>query len=756
MYRFSAVATCTIALAVCDLSACDVSGERVEAAQIPPAAPPDVIVPVEAIAPTPGGIAPPETIVAQTAPTPAVTPTPSEPAKTVQYYQDYQSLPERNPVIPASTPTGAASTTPNRPSGEQNPSLPASSPLPATLTPIAQPAWMFPAVQGSATPASNAAAPRPLPPKAAPQPNQPASDLVVTATDVQIRGIEPELQEIIRSKIRTVPGGPTNNRQLQADVTAILETGLISTATVSSTVNANGLDVVFQVAPIVPRSIQLVGAQALTPQVVNDIFKSQLGVPVQPSALNQGVRSINQWYAQNGYSLARVLALQPSREGILTINVAEGVVSDIQIRFTNDFGNPVNDKGEPIRGRTQEGLIKREIQLKPGQVFRQDVVQQDLQRLLKTGIFSNAKATLEGDARQTIVVYNVSERTSRGLNAGGGYSDDLGVYGSVSYRDQNFAGLGQQLGTNILVGTKDVQFDGRFLSPYRESDPDTLGYGGNFFRRRGLSRVFDDEIKLANGQRVREGRFGGGISVNRPISQGWDGTLGLNFTRLSLRDGDGRLAQTDERGNPLSFSGKGIDDLYTIGFTAVRDQRDNPIDPKQGSFLSLSTEQSLPIGVGNLLSNKLQASYTQYIPVNALNSLATQKESEVVALNIQGGTTIGDLPPANAFTLGGVNSVRGYGTGEVGIGRSFLLASAEYRFPIYKIVGGALFADFASDLGSAKAVLGEPGVQRDRPGTGFGIGAGVRLKSPIGIIRGDFSINDQGYTRFQFGFGQKF
>ncbi len=696
MHRFPVLATCTIALAVCDLTQC-VLAEPMPSSSVAPAA--------------------------------------------VQYYQDYQSPPDSPPPIAAETTTATGAPFVPPPSAE-----------------IAPPAGIFPSTSPQPAPTRPVEVVGPtekLVPNSIQRPNV-TSDLVVTATNVQIVGAGAELQQIIRSKIRTVTGGPTNPSQIQADVATILETGLFANAAVSSQTNPNGLDVVFRVEPVIPRRIQLVGAQALTLPVVNGIFQSQLGVPVQPSALNQGVRSLNQWYAQNGYTLARVMALQPSREGVLTINVAEGLVNEIKIRFTNDFGNTVDNKGETIRGRTQAGFIKREIHLKPGQIFQQEVVRQDLQRLLKTGIFSNARATLEGDAQRTIVVYNVSERTSRGLNAGGGYSDDLGVYGSVNYRDQNFAGLGQQLSTNVLVGTKDVQFDGRFLSPYRDSDPDTLGYGGNFFRRRGISRVFDDEIRLANGQRVREGRFGGGVAVNRPLNSDWNGSLGLNFTRLSMRDGDGRLVQADERGNPLSFSGKGIDDLYTVGFTASRDQRDNPIDPKNGSLLSLSTEQSLPIGVGQILSNKLQASYTHYIPVNALNSLAAKKEAEVVALNVQGGTTIGDLPPANAFTLGGVNSVRGYGTSEVGIGRSFLLASAEYRFPVYKIIGGALFADFASDLGSAKAVLGEPGVQRDRPGTGFGLGAGVRLKSPIGVIRGDFSINDQGYTRFQFGFGQKF
>ena len=106
--------------------------------------------------------------------------------------------------------------------------------------------------------------------------------------------------------------------------------------------------------------------------------------------------------------------------------------------------------------------------------------------------------------------------------------------------------------------------------------------------------------------------------------------------------------------------------------------------------------------------------------------------------------------------LGGPNSVRGYGIGDVATSRTYFLASAEYRFPIYRFIGGVVFADFASDLGTSDEVLGEPGVQRRKPGTGAGFGVGLRLNSPFGIIRADFGVTDQGDSRLQFGFGQRF
>ncbi len=738
--RLSTVTVCTLAA----LSTWDVS-QNANAA-IPEASSTektaDVGVATDAIESAPiQTVAPPETIVSQqfsSSPKPTVTIA----QDTAHYYQDYQptaTTPQSATTLDVAQPTSIA------PTALVKPTIPAS---------INQPAWVIPE-KSLAPPTVNPPASSTLKPIANPAPLP--SDLVVTATALQIVGTaDPELQQIVRSAIRTQLGGGTSKSQLQDDVAAILETGLFSTASVTSRENPNGLSVTFQVQPIVVRSVQLVNAQALPLAVVNNIFRSQIGTIASPSALNQGVRQINQWYAQNNYNLARVIALQPSRDGVLTIEVAEGVISDVQIRFTDEQGRLVDDKGNPIRGRTQESFITQQVQLKPGQVFRDDLARQDLQKLVQTGLFTNARVSLEGDAKRTIVVYNVAEARTRAVNATGGYNTDLGLYGGLNYQDRNIAGIGQQLSTNVLIGTKDAQFDGRFVSPYRPSEPDTLGYSVNAFRRRGLSRVFDDNVKLANGDRVREGRFGGGVEVNRPIDQDWNGSLGLNYNRVSLRDATGNVVRRDRNGNPLSFSGTGIDDLVSINFNATRDKRDNVIDPTSGSFLSLSTEQFLPIGSGSILANRIQANYTQYVPVNILNTLQTKNEPETFAFNVQGGTTIGDLPPYNAYSLGGPNSVRGYDTGDVGIARSYVLASAEYRFPIYSIIGGAVFADFASDLGSSASVLGQPGIERGRPGSGFGIGAGVRLKSPLGIIRADFGLNDQGDSRVQFGFGQKF
>lgn len=576
-----------------------------------------------------------------------------------------------------------------------------------------------------------------------------SNGLAVTATDVEVRGGTSELQQLVLSTIRTRPGASTNQSQLDSDVAAILNTGYFSNARVSKTVTRDGWDVVFQVEPVVVRSLQLSGNRVLTADVANNIFNSQLGQPISPTALRQGLEQLSQWYKDNGYVLAQVVAIQPNRNGVLAVDVAEGTVGDINIRF-------VDKDGKPTQGRTKEDFLKRELKLKSGEVFRVDVARQDLQQLYKLGLFDNANISLNGDARQVDVTYDLLERQVRGVNVGGGYSPSSGLFGSINYNDRNFGGVNNQVGLNAQIGAKDVQFDGNFTSPYRQSNPDMPGYRVDAFRRRTVSQTFDDDFQnntneAGNYEQPREGQFGGGLTLSKPVGE-WDVSGGLNYTRTSIRDRNGNIISTDSFGNPVSFSGTGVDDLLAVTAGVSRDQRDNPINPTQGSLLSLSTQQSIPVGNGNILMNRLQANYSQYTPVKLFDT----KDPQVLAFNVQGGTTIGDLPPYMAYNLGGINSVRGYGTGDLASGRSYVLASAEYRVPVFNPVGAVLFADFGSDLGTGSSVLGEPGVVRGKPGTGFGYGAGLRVNSPVGVIRADYAFTDKGDSRLQFGLGQRF
>jgi len=149
--------------------------------------------------------------------------------------------------------------------------------------------------------------------------SQRSNDLVVLATDVQVVGVSEELQQLVLKTISTRPGGQTSQSQLAQDIQAILDTGVFANASVTPTANSTGWAVVYQVEPVIARSLELSGNQVLTPDIADSIFNPQLGQPVSPANLRQGLQQLEQWYEDNGYILAQVLDVRSTPDGVITL-----------------------------------------------------------------------------------------------------------------------------------------------------------------------------------------------------------------------------------------------------------------------------------------------------------------------------------------------------------------------------------------------------------------------------------------------------
>jgi outer membrane protein insertion porin family len=633
-------------------------------------------------------------------------------------------------------------------------------------------------------------------PPVTPPPNQPQPEVEageeeprVLVAEVLIQGLEgrPQLEDEVFNAIETRPGQATTRSQLQEDVNAIFETGFFANVNVVPEDTPLGVRITFIVEPnpilqrVVVETEPPAAEQVLPQEVIDDAFSNQYGQTLNLRRLQEGIEDINAWYDDNGYDLAQVIdAQQATEEGVVTLVVAEGVIEDILVRYLDEEGDPIeNEQGQPIilseddeavRGLTRPFIITREIQLDSGDVFRRNVAERDLRRVFGLGIFEDVRLSFApgSDPRKVDVVVDVIEGNTGSLAAGAGISSASGLFGSVSYQERNLGGNNQNLAAELQVGVRALLFDVRFTDPWIAGDPYRTSYTVNAFRRRSISLIFDGgdtEVELPNGDRPRVLRTGGGINFTRPLSDNpyedaeWTASAGFQYQRVSIRDSDGDISPEDELGNDLSFSGDGTDDLFTLQAAAVRDRRNSRLQPTSGSFLRLGVEQSIPIGSGTIFLSRVRGSYSYYLPVDFTNFVEFEEpaqDTETLAFNFQGGAVFGDLPPYEAFSLGGVNSVRGYDEGDVGSGRYFVQATAEYRFPVFSFISGALFVDFASDLGSGDDVPGEPAEVRDKPGTGFGYGVGVRVQSPLGPIRVDYGFNDEGDSRLHFGIGERF
>ncbi|MFM7424777.1 MAG: BamA/TamA family outer membrane protein [Elainella sp.] len=625
-------------------------------------------------------------------------------------------------------------------------------------------------------------------PDTSPATTQPTAEPRVLVSEVVVTGAEGDLLDEVYGAIRTRPGRTTTRSQLQEDINAVFSTGFFSNVQAIPEDTPLGVRVTFAVQPNpVLRGVTLrdsilsqpdeegnlptldyEGEQVPLQTAVDRIFAPQVGQTANLRALQGGIERLNRLYQGNGYVLAQVIAApEIDPNGTATLEVAEGVIEDIEIRFLNRDGEAVDEEGNPIRGRTRPFIITREFTAQPGDVFNETQIQRDLQRAFALGIFEDLNIALNPgqDPRKVDVVVNTTERRTGSLAASVGVSSNSGLFGAVSLQEQNLGGNNQRVNAEVQIGQRDLLFDLSFTDPWIGGDPNRTSYTVNAFGRESISLVFDggpEEITLPNGDRPRVRRFGGGISFSRPLDDGWRASLGLQYQNVSLRDSDGRVTPRDEVGNLLSYNRSGTDNIATVQFSASQDLRNDPVQTTSGSVLRLSTEQAL--GIDSIFYNRLRASYSYYIPVRLLRfSQGCQLDDplpsdcpQALAFNVQGGTILGDFPPYEAFSMGGTDSVRGYDAGDLGSGQSYLQATIEYRFPIFSIVSGALFVDGGTDLGTADQVQGNPAGIREKPGSGFGYGVGVRVQSPLGQIRVDYAINDDGDNRIHFGIGERF
>ncbi|WP_377477125.1 MAG: BamA/TamA family outer membrane protein [Microcoleus anatoxicus] len=672
---------------------------------------------------------------------------------------------ERNQVPPSETAVSPASVAvdqvkPEESGGIQNAQIP-TRPAPGTRPTQTRPAPATP--EPNRIPALPPGAPQPRP---TPAPTGPAQPQVLVA-EVVVSGATGDLQSEIYRVITTQPGRTTNRTQLQQDINAIFATGFFKNVRAVPEDTPLGVRVTFivQANPVL-RGVTIVGQQVLPQSIVDESFRDQYGKTLNLRRFEEGVKKINTWYQDNGFVLGQITeAPQVADDGTVTLQVAEGQIESIDVRFLNKEGEATDATGQPIGGNTRRYVITREVEQKPGDIFNRTKAERDLRRVFGLGIFEDVRLALEpgtADPRKARVIVNVIEKNTGSLAAGAGLSSATGLFGTVSYQQQNLGGRNQKLGAEVQIGERQNLFDVSFTDPWIAGDPYRTSYTINVFRRRSISVIFDggdQEVYLPNGDRPRINRTGAAINFTRPLSRNpfadseWTASVGLQYQRIAITDRKGRRESEDELGNLLSFSNSGSDDLTTLQAGAVRDRRNDPLRPTSGSLLRFGVEQSIPVGSGSILLNRLRASYSFYLPVKYTNFTPGP---QTLAFSFKAGTIFGDLPPYEAFALGGANSVRGYNEGDMGAGRSFLEASVEYRFPIISFIGGALFIDAGTDLGTGKDVPGDPAGIRRKPGSGYGYGLGVRIQSPLGPIRIDYGINDSGDNQIHFGIGERF
>ena len=576
--------------------------------------------------------------------------------------------------------------------------------------------------------------------------------------EVVIAGLEghPERERLelaAYAAMAVTPGTRVTRSELQTDLSAIYATGWFSDVRIQPVDGPLGVQlVVTVVANPVLQKISLDPADSKVPaQVVADIFSPDYGKTLNLNVLQARTQELQKWYADQGYSLARVTG--PTRvnpDGTVELLVRQGTVAGVDVRFVNKEGSETNDKGDPIKGKTKLWVITREISLKPGDLFNRRNLEEDIKRLYGTGLFSDVKVTLQplpGQPGKVTIVLGIVEQSTGSLSGGLGYSAAQGVFGQIQLNDSNLRGRAWDLSTNITYGQYGGLIDLTFTDPWIKGDPFRTAFRGRGFISRDVPQSFQNSnsgaaiVTQNNGNIIAIQRAGVNLQFVRPLNGGnpfrkepWSLILGLSGQQATPMNFAGQTSSLGViNGNTvcLAYNCASSNNLFGLRLAASMNRLNDARNPTQGDFLSLSTEQFIPVGSNSPGFNRVRAGYTYYIPVEWLKIYKgcrpkpgdSKDCKQAMAFQVSAGTNIGEIPPYEAFCLGGGNSVRGYYDCAMGSGRSFVEATIEYRFPIFSIISGEMFIDGGSALGSQNlgGLYGNPAALLGKPGSGFSV-----------------------------------
>ena len=470
------------------------------------------------------------------------------------------------------------------------------------------------------------------------------------------------------------------------------------------------------------------GVTAVDEESLREVVKSEEEVPFRPDWVTEDKERILRLVNGKGYPQCRVhekVFFSPER-------------GTVDIHFIVEEG-PLRRLGtiEVVGNRkTKDRVLLREIPLAPGSPFSFAALSEGKRTLYGLGYFKEVRMVspvqVEGLETRDVVI-EVRERPTGLFRFGGGFNSEERFQGFVELGEQNLFGTGRGLSARAQASTIKRRYD----LFYREPWP--LGY-----RINSEADLFE-EFKEEKGYDI----------VRRGVNVGVKKKLGLHFTinpryrfelveyqnveLVFLPEGEEVPEDFDittaienlgeeEPLDPINISSA----IVFLGF----DLRDNPVDPRRGSYHLAGVEVATPLLGGDTTFNKYTFEASWFLPMTARSEMA---------LGFRGGfaqtfTGFESLPLSERFFLGGPRGVRGYPEDEVGPkdaagnplgGDAYALGIAEYRFPLgKKRWRGVVFFDIGNVWTSLEAI--EPTEAK------IGVGVGLRYHTPVGPLRLDY------------------
>ncbi|HZM34760.1 MAG TPA: BamA/TamA family outer membrane protein [Burkholderiales bacterium] len=421
------------------------------------------------------------------------------------------------------------------------------------------------------------------------------------------------------------------------------------------------------------------------------------GMPFTREAWNEAkreaVRKLSSWrYASARIASSRARVDAQANTAILEVTLESGlpfVFGDVQVRGTERYPEVISANLSP---------------LKPGTTYEREELELYTRRLLETGYFAGARVDLGPEAAadgHAPVQVSVIEGHSQNIEGGVSFTTDRGVRLEAAHRNVDMF-------DSAWRGRSALRWDELTQEARYDLDAPPLS-GARWWS--GFTAVKNEVI-----QNEENLEFSAGIAHNW-AGKGSPTTLLASF-HLEEQQISGQLVDNQH----AVFFG------LRVGFR----ETDAVVLPRRGYFgqvtggvapENLSTEHFL----------RGTARLTVLVPLGRNDDLTMRAEGGLVVASTREG-----IPSTFLFRTGGDQTVRGYDFESLGVrqgdavlgGRYLAFGSVEYTHWFSPVWGLAAFVDGGNAWDTGKF---EPA---------FGIGGGVRFRTPIGPVRADVAYGD--------------
>lgn len=568
--------------------------------------------------------------------------------------------------------------------------------------------------------------------------------------EIVVKGNKVESTAGILATMQTKVGKLYNSALLDADSNALYSLGVFSKKPlITADHNADGtFTVTVEVVenPII-KEVRVVGNSLVKTQVILNAITLKQGqiFDLRQAALSQN--AIQDLYQKKGVFALAQITIPPESPQTLNVEVIETKVGSVKVT-----GNV----------RTKPRVFQHLIHTKPGQVFDLSRWERDMRRIQDTGWFSQVTPSLQPGTDPDLVDLGVKvqEQQTGQFQFGVQVDPSSSFAGFVHFVESNFKGTGQTIGAGFTQGTAGggPSVDLAYTNPFIDSSNTSLSvrlYSDVVYRF--TNTIFGGSSVPTNANEYDERHTGATVGFARPIGTGQTASLSTRIEQVKTNN-----LNTTSGTQFIQQDGS----IAAVTMEYGDDRRDVADNASRGDYLTLDLQPGYSdvTNVGGVLTGqgylgssfftKIYGDYrVYYTPDKARTIQDLEAPKHVFAFRLRGGAILGNVPFFEQFFAGGADTIRGYDDDRFW-GKEYLIATAEYRYPLQKNLYVVPFIDYGGAWGGYGSVNSY--AQTNSMALHLGYGIGMAFQTPFGPIHIDFGVNDHGGTRTTFLISRSF